>query len=72
MREIRDGHIASESGGGNDSDYAGAGTEFQDPRRVVRCCEDGGERAVGRVDTVAVEEGDERGGGGPELKGETL
>jgi len=69
MREVRQGHVAAESCGGDNSHDAGAGAELEDPEAAV---ERGGERAGGRVGAVAIEEGDEGGGGGPELEGEAL
>ncbi|KAF1874325.1 hypothetical protein Lal_00013766 [Lupinus albus] len=77
VRKVRDGDITSKGGSGDDSDDPSAGTKLEYFQwAVIRggACggEGGGERTLGRVEAVEVEEGNESGGGWPELERKTL
>lgn len=75
MREVGDSDASSERDSGGDSDEAGSGAELEDFERGtmrVQGRESGAQRASARVTAVVVEESEERGGGWPELEGETL
>lgn len=74
MREIRDSYTSSEQSCRCDSYHSGAGSQLKNTEAAVLVGVDkGGEIRGGRVtSTAAVEEGDEGGGGGPELEGEAL